>query len=105
MRRIVEQMETPDLIREILGLLPDVTPERLPRVERMFKLSYYFGGQIVLTRETPAGLEVVAEGPEVTTVLAQLTQEEVNQCLLSIPDEFDDLLIALPPRHAATLAG
>lgn len=105
MWRIVEQMETPDLIREIIGLLPNVSPERLPGVERMFKLSYYFGGLTILSRETPDGLEILASDSDVAAVLEQMSQAEIDQCLLSIPDEFEDLLIALPPRRAATLAG
>lgn len=107
MRRIVEQMETPELIREILGLLPNVPPERRPGVERMFKLSYYFGGFAILSRETPAGLEILASGPveEVIPVLRSVPEEEQEQWILSYPDPFEDLTIALPPRRAATLAG
>lgn len=100
---ILEALETPQLVREMLGRLATFSPTALRRVEREYKLSYYYGGLVIAGRETSAGFAVVFSGPaaEVAAATGQLPREQAEQLTISTPDPIEVHLANLPQVECA----
>ena len=97
-RVLLGRLTTPKLVADMLDRLGELSPTAFRGCERVYKLSYYFGGLVVATRETDDGTEIVFSGPieEVAEGVKRLSRAEAESLLIFSPDLLEVHLAGLP---------
>lgn len=95
---LLNALATPKLVEDMLARLGKLPAAKRRHIERMYKLSYYFGELVIATRETRRGTEVVAAGSmkEVAESLNRLPRKQAETALISSPDHIDVHIVGLP---------
>lgn len=106
-RLLLDEMETPAVVRAMLARLPKMSPVRHKEYEREFKLSYHYEGFTVAVMSTLRGPEIVASGPdeEVLSTLEALTGGERERVTLIEPQSLRAIakeLVVSTPRNSRT---
>jgi hypothetical protein len=100
---MLDSLETPKLVRDMLARLGKCSPATLERAKREYKLSYYYGGLVIAGLDTPGGLAVVFSGSanEVAAAIKPLPRNQVEQLIFSTPDPIEVHIANLPQVECA----
>ena len=102
-RVMLDKLATPKLVGDMLARLGSLSASARRDTERLYKLSYYYGGLVVAVREAADGTEVVFSGPieEVAEGIARLSREQAESLLIFSPDPLEVHLAGLPRAECA----